>query len=318
MPRVSIVTPLFNKGTYVAATIASVQGQTLEDWELLVVENGSSDEGPGLVRTAALADARVRLLEAPKPGPGAKRNFGVAQAHGDWILFLDADDLLEPDYLAERVRAAGAAGPADVVVGGWREFDVAAPQTQVARLPAAFRQSQTALEQNAIAFCPWAVHAALVRRERFSASRSWNEALDGLASEDTAFWFPMIHGARIAWSDGNGALYRVNLAAGRNRHTDRSLWLRSMTAVIESNVAWLRARGEQPTPAQCAMIMRVFESEYRRCLAQGAREFAGQALAHANQWLARCPSLAPGILARKVLGIAAVVRWRGSLRPSPA
>jgi hypothetical protein len=250
------------------------------------------------------------LLEAPQPGPGAKRNFGVAHARGEWILFLDADDLLEPDYLAERLGTAASSGVAEVIVGGWREFDAVAPQTEVAHWPAAFRQSNAALERNAIAFCPWAVHAALIRRERFDATRQWNEALDGLASEDTAFWFPMIHGARIAWAGGNGALYRVDLAAGRNRHTDRALWLHSLTAVIESNVAWLRARGEQPTPAQCATILRVFESEYRRCLAEGAPEFAGQALAQANTWLARCSAFTPGILARKLFGIAALVRWR--------
>lgn len=317
MPSVSIVTPLFNKGAFVAATIESVRRQTVAEWEMVVLENGSSDDGPERVRHASRSDARLKLIEAPKRGPGAKRNLGVAHARGEWVLFLDADDLLEPDYLAERLGSASAASAAEIVVGGWREFDAATPQREAVRLPAAFRQSGVELERNAIAFCPWAVHAALIRRDRFDTSRRWNETLDGLASEDTAFWFPMIHGARIAWAGGNGALYRMDLAAGRNRHTDRALWLKSIIAVIQSNVAWLRAHGRQPTPLQSATIMRVFEAEYSRCLVEGAVDCAGQALVHAQAWLTRCSALSPGILARKVLGIATLVRLRAGTKAVP-
>src|ERR1700735_4941661 len=102
MKSVSIITPLFNKAPYVAETIQSVLAQTMADWEMIVVENGSTDEGPNVVRQ--FNDPRIHLMESPKRGPGAARNLGLERARGEWILFLDADDLIERDYLNNAVN----------------------------------------------------------------------------------------------------------------------------------------------------------------------------------------------------------------------
>ena len=104
-PTVTIITPYLNGEAYLSAAIASVQAQTFGDWELLLVDDGSSDGGPHIAAQAAAADARIRLI-APDParnGAAAARNRALAAARGKYVAFLDADDLFEPVKLATEV-----------------------------------------------------------------------------------------------------------------------------------------------------------------------------------------------------------------------
>lgn len=97
-PAISIVMPLYNKAGQVLQTIASVTAQTLSDWELVVVDDGSTDGGPNLVR--ALKDERIRVVTQVNAGVSAARNKGIEGARAGLVAFLDADDLWLPDFLA--------------------------------------------------------------------------------------------------------------------------------------------------------------------------------------------------------------------------
>lgn len=99
-PRFSVVMPLYNKAAHVRAAIESVFSQTFPAHEILIIDNRSTDGGREIV--ASIDDGRIRLLDLPTPGPGgyAGRNMGIRAASGDWIAFLDADDLWQPDHLA--------------------------------------------------------------------------------------------------------------------------------------------------------------------------------------------------------------------------
>lgn len=105
-PRVSVVVPLYQKAATVERTIRSILTQRFEDFELIVVDDGSTDDGPRIV--SALADARIRVLSQPNAGPGAARNRGMAEARGAYVAFLDADDSWRPDYLVRMVDALDA------------------------------------------------------------------------------------------------------------------------------------------------------------------------------------------------------------------
>lgn len=99
MPTVSIVMPAYNAGTYVAESIRSVIAQTMADWELLVVDDGSSDDTCEVVG-GFLSDPRIRLLKQKNAGPAAARNRGIREGTGPFVAFLDADDLWVPEKLA--------------------------------------------------------------------------------------------------------------------------------------------------------------------------------------------------------------------------
>lgn len=90
---VSIVTPLYNAAPFIKRTIKSIQKQTYQNWELLIVDDCSSDNCLRVVEQIAKSDKRIKVFQNDKnSGPGVTRNRGIAEAQGKYITFLDADD----------------------------------------------------------------------------------------------------------------------------------------------------------------------------------------------------------------------------------
>jgi glycosyltransferase involved in cell wall biosynthesis len=104
--KVSVVIPLYNKAAYIARTLDSVLAQTWTDFDVMVVDDGSTDESPEIVRR--YRDPRVRLITQENRGSSAARNRGVAQSRADWIAMLDADDEWLPQFLQRMLEASHA------------------------------------------------------------------------------------------------------------------------------------------------------------------------------------------------------------------
>ena len=107
LPRVTVIVPLYQKAATVSRTVGSILSQRFEDFELIVVDDGSVDDGPRIV--AEFDDPRVSLIRQNNAGPGAARNRGIRAARGTYVAFLDADDTWRSDYLERMVAALDAA-----------------------------------------------------------------------------------------------------------------------------------------------------------------------------------------------------------------
>jgi glycosyltransferase involved in cell wall biosynthesis len=107
MPRVSVIVPAHNAAPFIEQTIESVRRQTYDDWELVVVDDGSTDDTWALLQAAG---PRVRSFRREAAGgPAVARNLALSEASGEFVAFLDADDLLLPEYLESQLRCYGQA-----------------------------------------------------------------------------------------------------------------------------------------------------------------------------------------------------------------
>jgi hypothetical protein len=99
IPKFSVVIPLFNKEQTIERTIRSVLNQTIQDFEIIVVNDGSTDNGPAIAEK--IGDPRIRIIHQQNQGVSAARNKGWKEARAEWIAFLDADDFWDTLFLNE-------------------------------------------------------------------------------------------------------------------------------------------------------------------------------------------------------------------------
>lgn len=101
MPKVSVIIPLYQSERYICETIRTVQAQTFTDFEIIVVDDGSSDRGPALAK--GMGEPRLRVVHQENRGLAGARNGGIAHAQGEYFAFLDADDHWSPEKLQRHV-----------------------------------------------------------------------------------------------------------------------------------------------------------------------------------------------------------------------
>lgn len=99
LPKVSIIIPVYKAESYLHRCIDSILAQTFTDWELLLIDDGSPDRSGYICDEYALKDKRIRVYHKKNGGVGSARNLGLEKMHGDYVMFVDADDMIEADTL---------------------------------------------------------------------------------------------------------------------------------------------------------------------------------------------------------------------------
>jgi glycosyltransferase involved in cell wall biosynthesis len=115
-PIVSIILPTHDRARFVGEAIASVQGQSFRDWELIIIDDGSTDDTAAAV-APYLADTRIRYVQQPARGASAARNHGLTLARGPFIAYVDSDNFWYPHFLATAVNALASDLATDLIYG---------------------------------------------------------------------------------------------------------------------------------------------------------------------------------------------------------
>jgi peptidoglycan/xylan/chitin deacetylase (PgdA/CDA1 family) len=179
-PIISIVMPAYNAANHLSEAIESVHQQTFDAWELVVVDDGSTDETASIVNEWSARDPRVRLLQQVNQGASAARDAGLRDAVGTWVAFLDADDWIDTDFMKKMYRPLRRSGldgtfcaAADVVENGeWGKVWRPVPREDFFPTMAVD--------------CPIAVHCGLLRRQLVLDVGGWDHKLQ--TSEDWDLW----------------------------------------------------------------------------------------------------------------------------------
>lgn len=114
MAVVSVIVPAYNTGTYISRCLDSIVNQTLEDIEIICIDDGSVDSTPDILDDYARKDSRIRVEHVPNGGVSKARNIGLAIAQGEFVSFVDSDDFILPDMLEKIVGMARRNG-SDIV-----------------------------------------------------------------------------------------------------------------------------------------------------------------------------------------------------------
>ena len=255
-PAVSILTPAFDVARYVGAAVGSVLAQTFPDWEMLVVDDGSRDNTAEVV--AGCQDKRIRLIRQENAGVSAARSRAIAEARGEAVLFLDADDWLAPDAL-ERLMVALASVPAAIAAHGAYAVmaEDARPGDPPLRLKGAPALSGDLLERLLVQNLFVNGGHMLVRREAIAAAGPFLPHLR--YGEDWEYWIRLaLQGPFVAVEDAEPVLFvrERQGSAYRRMARDPMAFAPAMAAIYANPLL-----AERPGPQRLARMRRRAEAE---------------------------------------------------------
>ena len=222
-PFFSVVIPTYNRATFIGATLDSVLAQTFASLEILVVDDGSKDNTAEVV--GRYADPRLHYLPKANEERGAARNYGLARAQGEYVLFLDSDDLFHPGHLATLHAAIRAQNPQPNFIATKYDFarDGERRPSDLHALPAGPLGFKTFLQGNVLAcnVCVRRENPALHLFEedrRYAAVEDWmfmlqNTQHDAMQLVDALTLTMNDHDQRSMRADNQGLIRRLVLAA---------------------------------------------------------------------------------------------------------
>ena len=188
---VSIIVPVYNGERFIGRTLASALAQTYDPLEVIVVDDGSTDRTPSLIEAAATRDSRLRPFRNQRSGVVPTRNFGINQARGKLVAFLDADDLWHPEKIARQVEVMNRSSPDVGLVYCWSiEIDENDTILQSFRAPGANRKYQGRVTEQVATGCfietPSSV---MVKRSCLEAMSEYEAELRLQTSDDWPMYF---------------------------------------------------------------------------------------------------------------------------------
>jgi len=192
-PKISVIVPCYRQVSFLPEALASVQAQTFQDWECLIINDGSPDNTEVVAQKWVQSDARFRLLNKDNGGISSARNHGLVEARGEFIQFLDADDLLEPAKFSWQVNYLNEHPEVGIVYGDMQYFTIDDPPqrrhaifgTNGPWMESVWRDSRSLLEKLLYRNI-MGIHCPMIRRSVINKVGWFHESMH--AMEDWDYW----------------------------------------------------------------------------------------------------------------------------------
>jgi len=205
-PRFSVTIPAYNAQDTLAETVESVRAQTFKDWELVIVDDGSTDSTRELAESLAREDPRIRVISQENRGSGGAYNTAVRNTRADLIVMLSADDLLLPEHLAQ-FDAFIAQNPDAAIFSSTGYYDYDDGVRELCSLHKAWADESTCMMPDLLRACFFDM-GTVYRKEVFDAVGGFRE---DIFAEDYLFWvLAFAHGYRHRHLDLPLAIHRRN------------------------------------------------------------------------------------------------------------
>lgn len=173
-PLISVIVPIYNTMEYLPRCVRSIRGQTYRNLEIILVDDGSTDNSGALAEKYALEDKRVKVFHKENGGSSSARNLGISKAQGDYIGFVDSDDYIEPGMYERLLLTALEEGLLMVQTSrdeideqGKRLPDVCVPPDKRMLWECEQFMRELLLHRGDCSFCTKLIHASLLKEERF-------------------------------------------------------------------------------------------------------------------------------------------------------
>lgn len=231
---VSVITPAWNAASFLGETIHSAIHQTYTDWEMIVVDDGSTDNTAGVVQALVATDNRIKYIHQPNGKQGKARNTAIAAATGKYLAFLDADDLWHPTKLELQVKAMEA-GLGDVVFcDGWWLKDPAQPEAYPIHTPKG-RQDADAFYKKQLRGYSIPMLSAMVKKEAVFAVGGFDEDLRVQNAEDYQLWL-RLSDAGYSFFGLQDKLFYYRFHPGQSTYDDGMAIIPALWAMKRANL----------------------------------------------------------------------------------
>lgn len=281
IPIISVIIPTYNRAAYLAQAVRSVLGQTNADFEVLIVDDGSTDDTEQTAKR--LDDSRIVYIRQENAGRSVARNQGVAEARGEYVAFLDDDDLFLPHKLSSQLAflearpeiglvASGAQliDEEGAVVGAWKHWE---DQPEL-NLP------------NCLDSCPLMPSVVLIRRGELNHLDHWFDPAVEPAEDTDLFLRLLLSGCRIAWLTELVTAYRLHTGSSQG---DGVRYSQAYQRLLDK----LFARPDLPASIKTAEVS--YRAKYH--LTGALRCYASCQVEQAQQQFAQAIDLRPDLTA---------------------
>ena len=269
MPEVSIIVAVYNCEAYIEDCIKSIARQSVADIEIVVADDGSTDDTPAVLERLARLDNRIRVYSRPNSGyAGVARNLGISRANGRFVAFLDADDLYDAKRIEKALSVFKKYPDVDIVFHDHKQFRTRPEQDESSSFLAQTRFMRRAAgylkkAENSLYLCnedfytfisvdfiPFHTSSIMFRKELLSASGPWFRE-DIYPGEDGDLWLRLTQGRRVAFVDEVLSYYRQwpgGISRDRARHLLTSITIhtenlkRGRAAFTEQDVRRYRSK----------------------------------------------------------------------------